>query len=509
MKRLVLIFVFSVLAILAIVPLFNIITAPDIGAIRWKKQSFLYNMDFASRWAARLLYPFGISTDPKQVIIGHGGWLFLGDQHDQTLSADRRLYEEGDRILGKDIGAAAVAWQIYLANKGVKVFRVMIGPNKGTIYSEHMPAWAKPSSSNATDALLAGTGTENYIDLRAPLLAAKVRQSDPLYYKTDTHWNALGAGLAFQAFAQQVSMVAPEIKWPSRQIYEIQRVDSRPGGDLANFLRLKASLSDSEPVIAMANLSLETTRYDSDAGKAIYRGPSSIFEAPIKPILVQSRQALNNKKVLWIRDSFGDALAPFMAATFSEVMQLHWNEALKPGGRFVQLVDAWRPDYVFFTVVERAARNPRFASYPPPVFNSHKNDFHPIRNTTVTRLNHLSVGTSYNEFKVTGNDPFIEFNLSNSIKPEEVNQLAIDFTCTDNSTTIPMQIFWLEAEQVDYDEKRSASFSFPTGNILIDLRTLPKWNFATAISRIRIDIDARYSCTQFRLNNPKLGLHDT
>jgi hypothetical protein len=56
-----------------------------------------------------------------------------------------------------------------------------------------------------------------------------------------------------------------------------------------------------------------------------------------------------------------------MAATFSEVLLLHWHEAIKPGGRLLQLVEEFKPDYVFFTVVERAAREPYFSEYSFPL----------------------------------------------------------------------------------------------------------------------------------------------
>ena len=55
-----------------------------------------------------------------------------------------------------------------------------------------------------------------------------------------------------------------------------------------------------------------------------------------------------------------------MAATFSQTVQLHWDQALKPGGRFIDLVEKWKPDYVFITVVERDSRSPLFTPPAPP-----------------------------------------------------------------------------------------------------------------------------------------------
>lgn len=507
MRRGVLIFICIVLASLLVAPAVNILAAPDRDAIRWNRKAFLYNMDFASRWLARLLYPLGISTDPKQVIVGRDGWLYLGDLHEQTLSVDRRLPTQADIAQGRLIGAAAEAWDAYLASRGVKVFRIIIAPNKSAIYPEHMPAWARPALSNATDALLAAAARGRYIDLRLPLLAAKPSHQEALYYKTDTHWNFLGAALAFRAFAQQVGEADRELQWPSDKAYGVSRVDPRGGGDLANFLRLTESLADHEPVIHAASLSVDTTQSDFDTRRLLRRGGNPAVESPTRPLLVSCAGALNDRKVLWLRDSFGTALAPLMAATFSEVLQLHWDEAIKPGGRFVQLIEEWKPDYVFVTVVERASRTPWFAAYPPPVIVPKGRDFRAIRTSSIFGSNHLGRGRSSNEHQVNGNDPFVDFALSDPVVPSEARYLSVDLTCADGSGAVPLQLFWLEAGKPYFDEEHSARFAFRTGQNLIDLRTIPKWGGATAISRIRLDIESKDSCSLFKLDSPSLGMN--
>ncbi len=263
-------------------------------------------MDLVSSWAARLLYPLGISTSPNQVIIGREGWLYLGDQYEQTVTVDRSPLTLSEIELGKQIGAATEAWEAYLSNRGVKLFRIMIAPNKSTIYPEYLPVWAKPTSPNATDALFAGAGSMRYVDLRGPLLAAKADQREALYYKTDTHWNFLGAGIAFRAFAQQVGDV-PDLRWPADRAYELSRVFPRTGGDLADLLRLSASFADSVPMIHALDLSVETYQFDFDTKEVIHKGGNPPVETPTKPILVKSIGALNSKRVLWLRDSFGTA----------------------------------------------------------------------------------------------------------------------------------------------------------------------------------------------------------
>jgi len=501
------IYLSAVFLALLVVPVVNILSAPNRDAIKWQEQSFLYNMDFVSRQTSRVLYPFGISSNPKQVIIGHDGWLFLGDQYEQTLSVDRRPPTAAEMELGKQIGAAASAWDAYLSAKGVKLFRVMIGPNKGTIYPEHMPEWARPSSPNATDALLAGTGEILYVDLRAPLLEAKSIQSSDLYYKTDTHWNNLGAGIAFRAFAQQVGAAAPDLRWPSNAAYNFNYSISRVGGDLANFLRLSTYLPDSESIIHAADLSVETTQSDFDTKKIMHRGGNPAVFALPKPLLVQTVGALNNKRVLWLRDSFGTAISPLMAATFSDVLQVNWGEAIKPGGRLVQLVRDWKPDYVFFTVVERSSRNEVFANFPPLLVLPNSGDFKPVTTTTPVWTNHLADGRSSNERVVTGNNPFVVFALSVALAPTDARYLSIDLTCNDGTTVVPLQLFWLEDGRPSFDEEHSARISLPTGRNLIDLNTLHKWKSAKAIKQLRMDIDSQNVCSRFKLGNPSLGLH--
>ena len=506
MRRRVVIFLSAVLLSLLVVPAINILSTQSCDASKWRKSAFLYNTDFASRLIARSLYPLGISTEPKKVIIGRNNWLYLGDEFQKTRTVDRRPPTEADFLLGKQIGAATEAWGAYLSSEGVKLFRIMIAPNKGTIYPEHLPTWAKPAAPNATDALLAGTTATHYIDLRGVMLAAKANQLEALYYKTDTHWNFVGAGVAFRSFAQQIRTEAPELHWLPETVYEVSRVNPRGGGDLAKFLRLSTSLTDSEPMISALDLYVETTQYDFDTKQVIYRGGNPIVELTEKPMLVKSEGALNNKKVLWLRDSFGTAMSPLMAATFSDVLQLHYVVATMPGGRFAQLVKNWKPEYVFLTVVERASRDSNFGAYPSPVLVTKGSDFKPIRTTVPVGSNHLIDGRSESEYQINGNDAFVDFALSEVVTPSEVRYLSIDLACNDGAPSVPLQLFWLEDGRVYFDEEHSVSLSLSTGQNLIDLKTIPKWGSAGSIGRLRLDIDAKTSCITFKLNNPSLGV---
>ncbi|WP_053119010.1 hypothetical protein [Pseudomonas sp. P1.31] len=505
MKRNVMVFIFLVLAVLIAIPAKNIITAPHNQDFNWRDKAFLYNMDFASRWAATVLYPLGISTDPQQVIIGRNGWLFLGDMYVNTLSDDRTPATDADRLTAKNIEAATVAWNAYLSDHGVKIYRVIIGPNKGTLYPENMPKWAAPVTPNPTDALLEADSGRFYVDLRPALREAKQTARGDLYFKTDTHWNAIGGGLAFKEFARHVAQEVPELQWPSDSLYDVTKTTSRKGGDLSSFLRMSSHLDDVAPALRLFDLPISITQVDFNTGRILSTGPNELIDYSMTPLLVKSSSALNNKKVLWLRDSFGGGMSQLMAATFSEVMQLHWSEALKPGGSFAKLVDEWQPDYVFVTVVERSARTEVFTLPPPPSFVKKDSGFQANVTATPIVVNHLTPGASDTNYTISGDDAFIDFALSSPATAASAQYLNVDFSCSDGAPSVPVQIFWLAEGMNSYDEPHSARLQLRTGEYMLNLLTVPKWVEATSVRSVRIDIDPDASCHQFQMSNPVLG----
>lgn len=359
---------------LLVVPAINFFSSSNPSKVKWKQKT-LYNMDFALPPLTDLLYPFGISTSPGRVLIGHDGWLFLGNEFEHIIADGRRSSTPKAIADGERIGSAAEAWHTWLRGNGVKLYQLMIAPNKESIYPELMPFWARPLPPTATDALMAGTDSTRYLDLRAALKQAKATQPEALYFKTDTHWNNLGAGIAFRAFAQELAGTTPELRWPEDSAYEVIGMGSIAGTDLIRILWLKQAVISPKqdvvnpsPILGIEKIPVETTQYEFDskgvtARKTIRTGGNP--EVTTLPVLVVSNGALNAKKVLWLRDSFGQAMSPFMAATFREVLQVHVNDAFKSAERFAELVQAWRPEYVFVTVAERSARLDLFTTFPP------------------------------------------------------------------------------------------------------------------------------------------------
>lgn len=389
----VILFLGFVLAVLAIVPIVNVISIEEskkTAAILVNKR--LYNFDIPLRWVNGLLYKIGISTDSAQVVIGQDHWLYLGDRYEQTISVKRRGPVPGQRAVAQSIARAATCWARWLQEKGVRDYRVMLAPDKATVYRERLPGWAQPSAVSATDILMEAVGSERYVDLRGHLADARLTRLEPIYYRTDTHWNDLGAWVAFQAFGGEVTRGRQSIHWPSDRDVRIGKTVVRAGGDLARFLRLETVLSDLTPNIEIIGIApIDIEQYEFHSGRLMAAGGNPQIATPEVPLLVRSRQALNGARVLWLRDSFGTALAPFMAATFTETLQMHWGRALENGGKaFAELVDAYRPDYVFVTVVERSALSAMFTTLPPAFLATGGEDFD-ARNEICSKITHQAV----------------------------------------------------------------------------------------------------------------------
>ena len=505
MRRRALIFLSAVLASLLVIPLTNLLLSPKASTFNWHERKVLYSMDRASAWLARALLPLGISAAPAKVVVGRDGWLYLGDEYSRTISQDRRAQTPADLAQGRQIGDAMRAWDAYLASRGVKLLRIMVGPNKASVYPEHLPDWARPASPNAADALFAGADPVLHVDLRATLRTAKAARTEPLYFVTDTHWNRLGVALGFREFARQAGAGAPALRWPPDEAYQVDRIDARAGGDLAKMLRIAPAVSDLEPALRGPFPVVETTQTDYRTGRIVRQGGNPTVDTGDAPLLVTARGALNTARVLWLRDSFGAGMAPLMASTFSQVLQVQWGEATRAGGDLIRLVDEWKPDYVFFTVVERDAHSAVFATFPPTLIRPADNDFTALRTSAPAGSQHLSDADATGQRRVGGNDPFLDFTLSAPVNPRQARYLVLDVACDGGAAPTPVQVFWLEEGRPGYDEERSMHLLLPPGRQRVDLRTVNGWGSAGTVQRLRVDIDAPDKCALVRMAAPQLS----
>ena len=311
----------------------NLNMLADWGA--YFEDHFAYRNELvASNAALRSL--LGVSST-DQVVLGTDGWLYYGG----TLADYLGKNELSDRALF-NIAHSLSMLQNYVHSRGAE-FVLAIAPNKNSLYPEHMPSYylATPNASNweRLKPLLDKEGVA-YVDLFEVLGNAESR----LYYLRDSHWTNKGALLAANALLAALGRApieAPDGSW-------IERDDWL--GDLESMLH--PVWATAEPAVYTEGINDGDSMSGSRWG---YTVGSDVTDDEIETV------GPGGGRLLMYRDSFGNALLPYLSTAFR-------------GVRFSKLIpynaleiDRFDADCV---VVERAERHLEYLAYEPAIMPS-------------------------------------------------------------------------------------------------------------------------------------------
>jgi hypothetical protein len=277
----------------------------------------------------------GVSPSPK-VIIGREGWLFYSAELE--LEQFRRL----TRFSRPELEALRSAFEkrrSWLACRGIH-YLLVVPPNKDGVYPEYMPGelnrLGQPSRfEQLTHALDQRSGVD-YVDLHDTF--QEMKRTDLLYDRTDTHWNGLGAFLAYQQIATRLGSWFPVIHPMDRSATTEERI-SRPGGDLSGMLALSAVLIEREHVDVKPR-----------RRRAVPASPQVPFPAELPVFARPSATEISDPELpraLVLRDSFGELLMPFLSEHFSRIVYVSTHEFP------LDVIERERPDVVIDELVER------------------------------------------------------------------------------------------------------------------------------------------------------------
>ncbi|MCR5016598.1 MAG: hypothetical protein K6A75_08510 [Ruminococcus sp.] len=268
------------------------------------------------------------ATSPNtDVIDGTDGWLYYAPTADDYLNINTLSSRQ----------VSGICRDLRLVNdcceQNGKRFLFFSAPNKSSICPEHMPYNYVPADApDNYELIMAGLAGESFcLDMRAAL--ADTGSSIPLYHATDTHWNNLGAYAGHSAIMGALDREAcPADNWTVE-----------PNGRLGD---LAAMIYPSEDA--------KDTQVNSDYSFTYeYQGR---FKA-LDDITIDTLCEGGEGSLLMYRDSFGEALLPYMAemfasAEFSRITPYRFDEDIL--GRFDTVI------------VELAERNlPRLAQTAP------------------------------------------------------------------------------------------------------------------------------------------------
>jgi alginate O-acetyltransferase complex protein AlgJ len=163
-------------------------------------------------WRNQLYYLTLRSSGNPLIIVGPDGWLqFAGDGNLASFLNRSPYFIDELGMLAQEFEDR----KQWLASRGIKYLLVLV-PDKATVYPQSMPAYYKasvePSRLSQLTSYLSRNSTVDFIDLRHSL--AGTEAGPLLYWKTDTHWNPVGAYRGYQAICGKVGLkpIAAEFK---------------------------------------------------------------------------------------------------------------------------------------------------------------------------------------------------------------------------------------------------------------------------------------------------------
>ena len=171
---------------------------------------------------------FGTSQS-DQVLPGKDGWLFYKDGPNaaQPMANYQGLAELNDSA--DTLAEASAGLQILsdkLAENGCTLV-LDLTPSKDRIYREYMPdGYPIVNEENRTDLLAAYLQSHTTVPVvwRYDMLRSQARQNADrlLYYKTDTHWNAVGALIGLDGIFEALDMPT---RLPAEETYVVPGYD--------------------------------------------------------------------------------------------------------------------------------------------------------------------------------------------------------------------------------------------------------------------------------------------
>ena len=255
----------------------------------------------------------------SKVIQGKNGWLYFDKTINDYMRSNNLTEDEIHKIY-VDLKQTSD----YLQSKGI-TFLFTIAPNKNSIYPENMPLRFTPNSNKSNLQLLSDYFNKmdfQYIDLYRVLMEEKDDQQ--LYHKKDTHWNNYGAYLVYYEILSNLGVKVKEVGSLSYQ----KREDYF--GDLQKMLTPAFKIYDQQ------------IYFDIDSTYT-YKNKLKSFE----DMLIETNKSDSNGTIVMFRDSFANALIPYISNSFNKAVYL------RAFPYDLSKIEEYAPDYVIIEIAER------------------------------------------------------------------------------------------------------------------------------------------------------------
>jgi alginate O-acetyltransferase complex protein AlgJ len=278
----------------------------------------------------------------EKVLLGDDGWLFL--RGDSALDYHRNVRPFTSESLSFWHRRLA-EHERFFADKQIP-YKVIILPSKETIYDNKLPKRERRGDERVRiDQLLSAIDesttakSSRYIKVEPALLGTYER----IYHKTDTHWNAKGAFLAYQYIIQRLQHEFPALNSLKENQIEWQEYQA-PGGDLARLMGLKFDYWEDSFIV---KLNGRRGSLKKDSYVPIKISDLDVLPSPFMKTYSESGEI---DKAIIFRDSMAEHLIPFLSVHFKEAIWL-WPPISEEMD--FQFIENESPSLVLWEFVER------------------------------------------------------------------------------------------------------------------------------------------------------------
>jgi hypothetical protein len=286
---------------------------------------------------------FNIPPDRDDLVFGDDGWYFLGGE-------EKRIFEGRENFSNEELERFKTLWDErldYLEAENIKTYW-LICPTKYQIYDDKLPNMTRKSPTENRTTLLTKYLQKNNpkIKIINPISFLKNKKSEgPMYFKLDNHWNDKAG---YEISKLLLSTIQTDFTDLPIQIIDGYTWKEAVKNDGIHKAALGISdLSERVPVIA------SRTAFANPVKKYGFISPKEF------PYAWKYETRFQNKtrgkyRILIIRDSFADAIEPFLKEAFEESVFIfdNWKYALNK-----EIIETVKPDIILYITLETHLKN--------------------------------------------------------------------------------------------------------------------------------------------------------
>lgn len=265
------------------------------------------------------------TSSSQDVIRGKKGWFFFKMGNSVMDYRGQNLFsqEELDAVAAK----AEEVRQYYEAQG--TTFMIMLAPNKEGIYPEYMPdAYTRISPVSRYDQIQQVLQEKTQVPVLLPKDTFLRDRDRQWYYKTDTHWNALGSFVAVQELIEAAGGETSSL--------DDMEISSQPwgDGDLIDMAHLPRGAFEDEAYEVSGF-------YDEVEAEVLHLYPNRYA------VLTAAPDAPDKRRVTLCRDSFALPMTDYLSRYFCFVDSYHTDIIQK------EYLERNHPDILVYEIVER------------------------------------------------------------------------------------------------------------------------------------------------------------